>query len=121
MPACQMEMVSNNSPEGVSWEQAVVVYSFQSLSGTLQPQILLLTPLHRQELPLQHFRIHLASSSSEKENKKFHQGFVFILFYLSEMIPFSHKMHLSQGVPPGSFCWGWLCEPRMGELCRAFS
>lgn len=93
-----MEMVSNNSPEGVSWEQAVVVYSFQSLSGTLQPQILLLTPLHRQELPLQHFRIHLASSSSEKENKKFYQGFVFVLFIRDD--PFSSQNASESGCSP---------------------
>lgn len=98
MPACQMEMVSNNSPEGVSWEQAVVVYSFQSLSGTLQSQILLLTPLHRQELPLQHFRIHLASSSSEKENKKFHQGFVFVLFISDD--PFFSQNASESGCSP---------------------
>lgn len=83
---------------GFFWEQAEISVSFQSLSGTLQSQILLLAPLHQQKLPLQHFRTQLVSSSSEKENKKFYQGFVFILFIRDD--PFHSQNASKSGCSP---------------------
>lgn len=76
VPTCQMEMVSNNSPEGILWEHAVVcmvLHSIQPVSGIVhyhtESCYWLLCASGNFFFSI-YLRVHLASSSFEAECKR---------------------------------------------------